>query len=169
MIRCCNNVDHRRLGPQAIQICFDVCSIHQMLLWGPGQGWPRLGAGAILAPGEIKILIHETNWASCHTRSHRRNNLSDCNLYFPPKCGHLSTRGHGDVQSQFCITPSDTPANDTWGRTKQNCQNQIRELHNHINQEILALNLKNLRIENQKSFSIHWKADPCSFSASPLV
>ena len=33
---------YRRLGPQAIQICFDVCSIHQMLLWGqpePGPGY----------------------------------------------------------------------------------------------------------------------------------
>ena len=74
----CNKV-YRRLGPQAIQICFDVCSIHQMLLWGQ----PGLSAGAILAPGEIKILIHETNWASCHTYSHRRNNLYDCNLNSP--------------------------------------------------------------------------------------
>ena len=37
---------------------------------------------AILAPGEIKILIHETNWASCHTYSHRVTTFTTATFTF---------------------------------------------------------------------------------------
>ena len=79
---------YRRLGPQAIQICFDVCSIHQMLLWGQ----PEPGPGYLSSWGDKNFNTRDKLGQLSHLQP-PRNNLYDCNLYFAQQCGHLSSGG----------------------------------------------------------------------------